>query len=200
MFAYLSGATYILQGVYGLSPQQYSIAFGTNSAGFMLFGYVGGRVAARWSQHGALRVGVALSGAGAIGLLATGLWNLPLPVVLTSLFALASGVAFDSPATTSLALADHPELAGTASSILGCARYGLGGIAAPLVGIAGPHAVLPLGIVTAGSLALAVVATVALRVASARPRCHGSDEPEWGSRPDDQSTGVSRSERSRTKR
>ncbi|WP_311380613.1 multidrug effflux MFS transporter [Arthrobacter sp. ISL-69] len=34
IFAYLSGATYILQGVYGLSPQGYSFAFGLNSLGF----------------------------------------------------------------------------------------------------------------------------------------------------------------------
>lgn len=35
LFAYLSGATYVLQGIYGLSPQGYSFAFGLNSAGFM---------------------------------------------------------------------------------------------------------------------------------------------------------------------
>ncbi|MGO7983690.1 MFS transporter, partial [Rhizobium johnstonii] len=31
LFAYLSGAAYVLQGVYGLSPQQYALAFGLNS-------------------------------------------------------------------------------------------------------------------------------------------------------------------------
>ena len=32
--AYLSGATFILQGMCGLSPQAYSYAFGLNSLGF----------------------------------------------------------------------------------------------------------------------------------------------------------------------
>lgn len=162
LFAYLSGATYILQGAYGLSPQGYSYAFGVNSAGFMVFGYLGGLLAERWSERGTLVVGIAVSGAGSLGLLATGLFELSLPVVLVSLFVLAAGVAFASPSTTSLALADYPERAGTASSVLGCARFGFGGIAAPLVGIGGAEAVLPLGIVTVASIALAVVAQIAL--------------------------------------
>ncbi len=171
LFAYLSGATYILQGTYGLSPQAYSLAFGANSAGFMIFGYIGGRTAERWSERGTLAIGVALSGLGSLGLLATGLFALPLPVVLVSLFVLASGVAFAAPPTTSLALADYPELAGTASSVLGCARFGLGGIAAPLVGIGGGEDVLPLGIVTVTSIVLAVlVQATFVRRASNSPK------------------------------
>ncbi|MEU5593385.1 aldo/keto reductase [Streptomyces sp. NPDC020298] len=129
-----------------------------DSAGFMVFGYIGGRTAERWSERGALAIGIAMTATGSLGLLTTGLWNLPLPVVLASLFVLASGVAFAAPPTTSLALAGYPELAGTASSVLGCARFGLGGVAAPLVGLGGARAVLPLGIVTVASIALAAVA------------------------------------------
>lgn len=175
LFAYLSGATYILQGTYGLSPQAYSIAFGANSAGFMVFGWIAGRAADRWSERGTLVIGVVMSGLGALGLLATGLWQLPLPVVLGSLFVLASGVAFASPPSTSLALADYPELAGTASSVLGCARFVLGSIAAPLVGIGGGHSVLPLGIVTIVSVALAGVAyAVFVRGRSVHEQAEGS--------------------------
>lgn len=162
LFAYLSGATYILQETYGLTPQGYSLAFAANSAGFMIFGYIAGRTAESWSERGTLVIGIAMSGAGALGLLATGLWNLSLPVVLVSLFVLASGVAFASPPTTSLALADYPELAGTASSVLGMARFGFGGIAAPLVGLGGSEDVLPLGIVTVSSIVLAAVAHIVL--------------------------------------
>ncbi|WP_406032357.1 multidrug effflux MFS transporter [Nocardioides sp. NBC_00163] len=162
LFAYLSGATYILQGTYGLSPQGYSIAFGANSLGFMVFGWLGGRAAERWSERGTLGIGIVMSGGGSLGLLATGLFDLALPVVLVSLFVLASGTAVAAPPTTSLALADYPELAGTASSVLGMARFGFGGISAPLVGLGGAEAVLPLGIVTVASVTLAAVAHVAL--------------------------------------
>lgn len=57
LFAYLAGATYVLQNIYGLSPQAYSFAFALNSAGFMLFGFAGGRLCERWSEQGTLVLG-----------------------------------------------------------------------------------------------------------------------------------------------
>ena len=152
LFAYLAGATYVLQDGYGLSPQQYALAFGANSAGFMLFGWAGGRLAETWDVRGTIGVGVALSGAGAVALVMVGLRSPSLPVVLIALFILAAGVALASPAATTLALADHPEAAGTASSLLGMVRFGLGGVAAPLVGLGGPEDVLPLGLVATGAV------------------------------------------------
>jgi len=162
LFAYLSGATYVLQGVYGLSPFQYALAFGLNSAGFALFGYLGGRASARWSVRGTLVIGVAIAGAGALGLLVAGLVHVPLAAVVVSLLLLVSGTAMASPPSTTTALAGYPQIAGTASSILGAARFAFGGAVAPLVGIAGALNILPLGIVTTASVLLAAVAGVVL--------------------------------------
>lgn len=162
LFAYLSGSTFVLQDIYGLSPQQYALAFGLNSAGFMVFGYLAGRASERWSIRGTLAVGVLLAGGGALGLLAAGSVRMPLGVVLVSLFLLAAGVASSSPPATTLALTGYPQLAGTASSLLGTVRFGFGGVAAPLVGVAGATSILPLGLVTTGAVLLAGVTAVAL--------------------------------------
>jgi DHA1 family bicyclomycin/chloramphenicol resistance-like MFS transporter len=178
LFAYLSGATYILQGIYGLSPQGYSYAFGLNALGFMVFGYVAGRTAERWSERGTLTVGITMCAAGALGLLTTGLLALPLPVVIASLFVMVSGVAVTSPPTTSLALADYPELAGTASSVLGLTRFAFGGIAAPLVGLGGASTVLPLGLVTVSCVALAVWAQIRLIACSRSAHTHAATAPK----------------------
>jgi DHA1 family bicyclomycin/chloramphenicol resistance-like MFS transporter len=171
VFAYLSGATYVLQGMYGLSPQQYALAFGLNSAGFMTFGYLAGRAAERWSMRGTLIAGLGMCGAGALGLLASGLFSLPLIAVILSLLIMVSGVAVTTPPTTTLALTGYPEMAGTASSLLGMARFAFGGVSAPLVGIAGAAMLLPLGVVTFTSVALAVAAYVSLMIhpADSRP-------------------------------
>jgi DHA1 family bicyclomycin/chloramphenicol resistance-like MFS transporter len=141
LFAYLSGATFLLQGVYGLSPQGYSYAFGLNSLGFMVFGFLTGRAGERWSETAAL--------------------HLPLAAVVVSLFTMVSGVAVTTPPTTSLALAGYPDIAGTASSFLGVARFAFGGLAAPLVGLGGGSAV-PFGLVTVAGMVLAVLAWVVL--------------------------------------
>ncbi|WP_377267790.1 multidrug effflux MFS transporter [Peterkaempfera sp. SMS 1(5)a] len=158
LFAYLSGATYVLQGIYGLSPQGYAFAFGLNSLGFMLFGFSAGRLAERWSERGTLVTGLAMCLGGAGGLLTTAVLHLPLTAVVLSLFTMVGGVAVTTPPTTSLALANYPTLAGTASSLLGLARFALGGLAAPLVGLGSAHTALPLGLVavTATVLAAAV--------------------------------------------
>jgi hypothetical protein len=55
--AYLSGATFILQGMCGLSPQAYSYAFGLNSLGSVVFGFLGRRASERWSVPGTLMAG-----------------------------------------------------------------------------------------------------------------------------------------------
>jgi MFS transporter, DHA1 family, multidrug resistance protein len=158
VFAYLSGATYVLQDTYGLSPGDYALAFGLNSAGFMVFGYLAGRTSERWSVHGTLVAGLAMCVLGALGLLASGLFLLPLVAVVLSLLVMVSGVAVTTPPTTTLALAGYPQIAGTASSLLGMARFAFGAVAAPLVGIAGAAMLLPLGIVTVVSAALAAAA------------------------------------------
>ena len=167
LFAYLSGATFVLQGIYGLSPQGYALAFGLNSAGFMFFGYVAGRAAERWSVPRTLGTGIGVAALGALGLLAAGLTTVPLWVVIASLLALASGVAITSPPATTLALVGYPQLAGTASSLLGMVRFGFGGVTAPLVGVAGAATILPLGIVATASIVLAAAAYLAL---AARPQ------------------------------
>ena len=99
IFAYLSGATFVLQDVYGLSPQGYSFAFGLNSLGFMVFGFIAGRSSERWSPHGVLAAGLAMVLAGAAGVLATGAAQLPLPAIVISLFIMVSGVAVTTPPT-----------------------------------------------------------------------------------------------------
>ena len=87
-----------------------------------------------------------------------GLIPVPVVVVIVSLFIMVSGVAVTTPPTTTLALAEYPQIAGTASSLLGMARFAFGAIAAPLVGIAGAASILPLGLVTVTSIALATIA------------------------------------------
>ena len=147
VFAYLSGATFVLQGIYHLTPQQYSYAFGLGSLAYVLSGFVSGRLSERWSSGGTLALGLTLAIAGGAGILASALADLPLWVILCSIVVLTSGVAASTPPATALALADYARMAGTAASLLGLGRYAFGAVAAPLVGLAGEHTAVPLGVV-----------------------------------------------------
>ncbi|MEU9794509.1 multidrug effflux MFS transporter [Streptomyces sparsogenes] len=187
LFAYLSGATYVLQGIYGLSPQGYSFAFGLNSAGFMVFGFVAGRLSERWSEKGTLVVGLAMTLLGAAGLLATAALKLPLAAMVLSLLTMVSGVAATTPPSTSLALADYPGIAGTASSLLGMARFAFGGLAAPLVGLDGAGTAVPLGLVALVCAALAVIAYAF----AVRPRARTAEVVVTAGKPVDRVTAAS---------
>lgn len=187
LFAYLSGATYVLQGVYGLSPQGYSFAFGLNSAGFMVFGFVAGRLSERWSEKGTLVLGLAMTLLGAAGLLVAAALHLPLAAMVLSLLTMVSGVAATTPPSTSLALAHYPGIAGTASSLLGMARFAFGGLAAPLVGLGGAGTALPLGLVTLACAALAVI----VHALAVRPHTRTARHTVAAGRPVDRVTATS---------
>lgn len=148
MFAYIAGGTFVLQRIYGLSPQAFSLAFGLNSVGIMTAAQVSGRLTRRVSPVRVLAVGLALNLAGSLCLAVSALLGLGLPFVLASLFVMVSAIGLILPTSTALALSDYPERAGTASALLGLLQYLVGGLAAPLVGLAGEDTAVPLGLVT----------------------------------------------------
>ena len=73
--------------------------------------------------------------------------------MILSRFTLVSGVATTTPPSTSLSLQNYPDVAGSAAPLLGLARFALGGLS-PLVGVAGAHTAVPLGLVALGATAL----------------------------------------------
>ncbi len=155
-FAYLAGAAFVLQEIYALTPGAFSLVFGLNAAGFAVFGFIAGRLSESWSERRVFALGVVVITAGAIGLLLVALAALPLAATVLAFLAIAAGAAIVSPPSTSLALRQYSEFAGTASSILGVARFAAGALAAPLVGLGGSLTMLPLAIVAVISCLLAV--------------------------------------------
>lgn len=149
MFAYIAGATFVLQQLYGLSAQQFSFAFGANALGIVVAGQLGAQLADRWSPQRVLALGLVLNLVGAAGLFVTVLVGLGLPFLLGSLFVMVSALGLVFPTSTALALADHPDRAGAASSLLGLGQYVLGAVVAPLVGLGGQGTAIPLGVVAA---------------------------------------------------
>ncbi len=76
---------------------------------------------------------------GAVALLAAVAAGAALALVLAALFLTVACVGFVMPNATALALADHAEVAGSASALLGVNQFLVGAVVAPLVGIAGRH-------------------------------------------------------------
>jgi DHA1 family bicyclomycin/chloramphenicol resistance-like MFS transporter len=69
MFTYISGSPFVLQNIYGLSPQLFSIAFGVNALGIMILGQVSGRLVGRVSPQKLLVSGLIINATGGLILL-----------------------------------------------------------------------------------------------------------------------------------
>jgi len=170
MFAYIAGSTFVLQRIYGMSPQGFSLIFGGISFGLVAAAQGGARLALIWPLTRVLALGLAINLTGATALLVTVVTGLPLGALIGALVVMVCAVGLIFPTANALAMADYPGLAGTASSLQGLSQFLFGAIAAPLVGIAGEQTALPLGIVTTSVSLCAMASFVGLVLPVVRAR------------------------------
>ncbi|MCH0567064.1 MULTISPECIES: multidrug effflux MFS transporter [unclassified Streptomyces] len=161
LFAYISASPFVVQEIYGASPQTFSLLFGLNSVGLVVVGQINGKVlVGRVPLDRVLGTGLAVIvlAASALLLMATGVFGeVGLGPVAAALFVLMSAMGVTLPNTQSLALLRTRHSAGSASALLGTSSFLIGAIASPLVGIAGEHTAVPMAVVqlAAGLVALA---------------------------------------------
>jgi DHA1 family bicyclomycin/chloramphenicol resistance-like MFS transporter len=162
VFAYISGSSFVLQDVYRLTAQQFSLVFGANGLGIVLLGqansYLVGRIA---TEHTLLRISLILASLAGLGVLACAAFGLPLPLLLACLF---TGVSMLGPVlanATSLALAGHGSTAGAAASMQGLLQFLVGGLAASAMALAGQTTAVPMAatMFLCAAAALAILTT-----------------------------------------
>ena len=149
MFAYISGSPFVIQDIYGLSPQVFSLIFGANALGLTIAAQVSGRLVGRVSPKKLLTGGLIATALGGVTLLLVVLAHIGLVGILPALFVVVASIGMVLPNATALALADHPRTAGSASALVGVLQYAIGAAAAPLVGVAGTRTALPMALVIA---------------------------------------------------
>lgn len=161
-FGYLAAAAFVLGDIYELGPGEFSLVFAANASGFALFGFLAGRASERWTERVVFALGIGIVGIGAVVFTLAALSPQPLWVIVTGFFVIAAGAATVAPPSTSIALRGYAGFAGTASSMLGVARFTAGAIAAPLVGLSGALSLVPLALVLAVTTGLAALVVCAL--------------------------------------
>lgn len=158
MFGYIAGSSFVIENVYGLSPQLFSVVFAVNSGALIAMALLSGRLVARVGASRLLRRGlVAVALASAATLAVTALHG-GLGWLLACFLALLAANGFVLPNGTATAMAGQTGMLGAASALLGVGQFGCGALVAPLVGLGGGHAALPMGLVigVAGVAALAI--------------------------------------------
>ena len=151
IFAYVSGASFVLQDGFGLDTRSFGLVFGLNAAGLTLTSQLNPLLLRRFSVRQVLSGAIVAAMASSAVLLLLGLTGVGgLVPVLVALGFVVSTAGLALPNTPALALTRHGEAAGTAAAVLGCVQFGIGGLVAPLVGVSGGTSAAPMGAVMLG--------------------------------------------------
>jgi DHA1 family bicyclomycin/chloramphenicol resistance-like MFS transporter len=134
LFAWVSGASVVLQGVYGLSAVAFGFTFALGAAGYMLGAMLATRLVLRLGLDRTIGVGVLVITAGGLSLalaVATGVPGLWLVAAMALYLA---GVGLAMPQAMAGALTPFPDRAGTAASLMGLVQQAVAAIAAGVLG------------------------------------------------------------------
>ena len=174
MIGYVAGSSFVLQEVYGASPQLYGVLFGLNAVFLVAGAQVNAHLLATRSPRSLLRVGlVMLVVAGVALVVIVSLPKAGLATVMAPLMLQMASWSFVQANALALALTDHPEVAGTAAALLGVSQYAFGAFTAPLVGLGGSDTALPMALVIAACAVGAAVAFEGIASRSSVPQVTG---------------------------
>ncbi|PWK11560.1 multidrug effflux MFS transporter [Tumebacillus permanentifrigoris] len=166
MFGYISGSPFVLQDLFGVSPQLFSVLFAINGIGIIIAGQVTARLAVRYGETRVFLGGLVYASIGGLGLLTMILTGAGLVAVMIPLFLVVSAVGIVGPTSTSLAMQNQGRNAGSAAALIGVPQLIAGAIAAPLVGLGGSHTATPMGM----TIAIADVGAIVLYALLVRGR------------------------------
>jgi len=148
LFTYISASPFVLQEVYHATPQQFSLIFGLNALGLTALAQLGGRLSGRVPPARLVQVGLFVTLAGGVVLLAAAISGGGLAWIVAGLFVVMCGQGLVMPGTGAMALAGQPQqVAGSASALLGVLQFALGAVAAPVVGLMGSTALPMSGLI-----------------------------------------------------
>lgn len=157
LFAYISGMPFILQGIYGFTPQEFSFVFATVGIGMMFFGKLTNILAGRIPDDKLLFWGLCQGVIFGILFLSGILLNLNIYILILFLLLSETSLAITASTSFSLAMQSQKKVAGSASALLGFFSNISGALIAPVVGIGGGTTALPTALVIAGSEIIALL-------------------------------------------
>jgi MFS transporter, DHA1 family, multidrug resistance protein len=168
LFAYIAGSSFILQGMYGLTPQQFGLAFSSTAVGLIIATQLNPLLLKRWTPIQILSAAVVIALAGGLVLLTTSITGFGgLAGFLAPLWIMVGALGLSFPNAPAAALSRHGETAGTAAAMLGASQFVMGGLVAPLVGALDNGTPVPMAAIMVTALtvagALLLVSRKALR-------------------------------------
>ncbi|HEV2552922.1 MAG TPA: multidrug effflux MFS transporter [Bosea sp. (in: a-proteobacteria)] len=165
LFAFISGSSFVLIGIHGLTPTQYGLSFGFGVLGFILGTILAQRLVGRRGMDGVIALGVICLAGGGLTMLLCVLTGFAGPFgVIVPMALYACGVGLTMPQAQASAMMPFPDRAGAASSFTGLCQMLFSACVGLLVGHALKSGALPLPLVMS---AIGVAALVLFRASAA---------------------------------
>lgn len=167
LFAWISGAPFVMQGLYAMTPVAFGAAYAVGAAGYMVGAYVAARVVMRLGLDRTVGMGAVIMAAGGLAMAASvalGLSSVAWLVGTMTIYLAGMGLVL--PQTQAGALTPFADSAGTASSLLGFAQQSSAAIAAAAIGHFLGYSAWPV----AGTIGVAGVVGLVLWVTTRRVR------------------------------
>jgi len=134
LFAWVSGASVVLQGVYGLSAVTFGFTFALGAAGYMLGAMIATRLVVRLGLDRTIGVGVVVIAAGGLSLALAVATGVPSLWLVAAMALYLAGVGLAMPQAMAGALTPFPDRAGTAASLMGLVQQAVAAIIAAVIG------------------------------------------------------------------
>ena len=146
MFTFLTVGSFVYIDLYHVSPENFAYLFALNVVCLILMTMVNGRLVVQMGSHFMLRLGLSVQLFAGLGLITGqlfdfGLWGvvIPVPIFIGTLSTIGSN-------SMACLLGRYPHIAGTASSLAGTLRFGIGSLVSGGVALMPSSSAWPLAI------------------------------------------------------
>ncbi|MDD3115710.1 MAG: MFS transporter, partial [Anaerovibrio sp.] len=156
-FCYIGSSSFIFQGIFGVSAQEFSFIFGGLGIGMLVLGPVPAKLAGRVAESRILLTAVAVQIVSGLLLLLAFVFTGSLWIVLLFLAGCVMPISVIATVSFSLALNRQGRNAGSASALLGFFSMFLGAIMMPAAGYFGTATGVPMSVLMLLGFVLAMV-------------------------------------------
>ncbi|MEN4546293.1 multidrug effflux MFS transporter [Pantoea agglomerans] len=135
-YAFITGSPFVYITWFGVDPEHYGWLFAVNVVGLMAVSMVNQRLVHRYPLEMLLRIAVFIAAIAALALaVTTGLGIGGISVIVTTVFVFFSMNGIIAATSTACALDAVPEVAGSASALMGALQYGSGIVSSLLLAL-----------------------------------------------------------------
>ncbi|MCH2056852.1 MAG: multidrug effflux MFS transporter [Thalassotalea sp.] len=156
-FAYITAVPFIYMTVFGVNEYWFSILFALTVMALMIAHFTNSRMVVRKGSRQMQRYGLTVAVISSVGLVTVNLMSLPLAFTITFVLPLMGSISMIAVNTDAMVLQEFAEQSGTATAVIGVLRFGIGGLAGPILAIFYDGTAIPFSLLMASSIMVVLV-------------------------------------------